>query len=91
MMSIKSTNDSPTLHQKVTAITQEYFGPATERFMSRQITAHLDKPASELVPEDLPTLITWTKVTLAHLTEDHTLVDDYVRKMTALMDTLKEG
>lgn len=89
MMSTKSTPHTPNLYDRVVVITQAYFGPATERFLSRQITSHLDKPADRLTRDDLPTLVTWTKLTLAHLTEDVAMIDDYEHQMTALIDSLK--
>ena len=90
MMSANRLSTARSLYEQVSQITREYFGPATDRFLPRQITSHLDKPADQLVPEDLPVLLTWTKVTLAHATEDTLIIDDYVHKMTALIDSLKK-
>ena len=72
------------IYQEVIAITEEYLGPASERFLARHITFHLNKSPENPTPEDLPTLIEWTKVTLGQLTEDRTMVDDYITKMNRL-------
>jgi hypothetical protein len=90
MMNANRLSNAHSLYDQVSQITREYFGPVTDRFLSRQITSHLDKPADQLLPEDLPVLLTWTKLTLAHVTEDTDIIDDYVRKMTALIDSLKK-
>jgi hypothetical protein len=73
------------LYRQVTTITEEYLGPAAERFVSRQITFHLGKEPQELTGEDLPKLIEWTKVTLGLLTEDRTMIEEYALKMNKLV------
>ena len=75
------------LYRQVISITEEYLGPAAERFLARQILAHLDKDPSELVAEDLPKLIEWSRVTLSLLTDDRKLIEDYVTKMTRLINS----
>ncbi|MDF2461322.1 MAG: hypothetical protein K0S68_725 [Candidatus Saccharibacteria bacterium] len=72
------------LYQEVTAITEEYLGPAAERFVARQITFHLNKTPQELAVEDIPKLIEWTKVTLGLLTEDRQMIEDFGNKMSRL-------
>jgi hypothetical protein len=72
------------LYLQVTAITEEYLGPAAERFVARQITFHLNKTPQELEVEDIPKLIEWTKVTLGLLTEDRKMIEDFGNKMARL-------
>jgi len=72
------------LYQKVTDITEEYMGPATERFLIRHIMYHLNKSPQELTDDDIPTLIEWTRATLGLLTEDRDIIDEYVLKMSKL-------
>jgi hypothetical protein len=74
------------LYLAVTGITEEYLGPAAERFVARQVSFHLDKAPQDLTIDDLPKLIEWTKITLGLLTEDRGLVDEYARKMSALIE-----
>jgi hypothetical protein len=74
------------LYQQVTKVTEEYLGPAAERFVARQVSFHLGKLPQELSHEDLPKLIEWAKVTLGLLTEDRKLVDEYAYKLTQLSD-----
>jgi hypothetical protein len=73
------------LSEQVVAITQEYLGPASERFIHRLISTHLDKDPSQLTARDLPKLTEWVKVSLGMLTEDKRLVDDCERKILKLI------
>jgi hypothetical protein len=72
------------LYQQVTQITEEYLGPAAERFVTRQITFHLNKQPQELLPDDIPKLVEWTRVTFGLLTEDQRVVDEYTHKLQRL-------
>jgi hypothetical protein len=72
------------LYREITRVTEEYLGPAAERFIARQVASHLGKSPQELIPEDLSKLIEWAKVTLALLTEDHQVVEEYERRLSEL-------
>jgi hypothetical protein len=74
------------LYNRVTGITEEYLGPAAERFVARQITFHLGKAPEELNQADLPKLIQWTKVTFSLLTEDRNAIEEYIHKMEQLVN-----
>lgn len=74
------------LYDQVVSITQEYLGPATDRFLVRQITNHLGKSPQELTKSDIPTLVEWTKATLALLTEDRDMVEEYASKISRLAE-----
>lgn len=78
---------TPGLYEKVTFITEEYLGPATERFLVRQITFHLGKTPQELQMGDLPKLIEWAKVTLGLLTEDRDMIEEFAEKIGRLVET----
>jgi hypothetical protein len=72
------------LLSQVISITQDYLGPASERFIKRLINFHLDKEPEELQKKDLPTLAEWIKVSLGLLTEDRTMVDECERRVMEL-------
>jgi hypothetical protein len=74
------------LYDQVAIITQEYLGPATDRFLIRQITNHLGKSPQELTAADIPVLVEWTKATLALLTEDREMVEEYADKLSRLAE-----
>jgi hypothetical protein len=72
------------LSDQVVEITQEYLGPAAERFITRLINFHLKKEPFELEKADLKKLSEWVKVSLGLLTEDKNIVDECERKILKL-------
>jgi hypothetical protein len=79
-----TTEQTGQLYRDVVKITEEYLGPAAERFIGRQVIAHLNKPPDKLINADLPKLTEWVKVTVSILTENHQLVDEYAAKLEQL-------
>ncbi len=72
------------LCNQVIGITEDYLGPAADRFIRRQITFHLDKKPEDLSTSDIPKLAEWVKVSLALLTQDRTMVDKCEKEIMAL-------
>lgn len=72
------------LYDKVVDVTRQYFGPAAERFVSRQISSHLHKRPEQLQAKDLAALIDWIGLTMALLIEDQSIINHYVADLTAL-------
>lgn len=72
------------LYEQVVDITTSYLGPATERFITRQIKTHLHKEPEELTEEDLEKLVDWLKIAIALLTEDEDIVRDFTNSLMAL-------
>lgn len=72
------------LYKQVIAVTSDYLGPAAPRFIDRQIANHLSKTPNELVPQDMPTLINWTRSALALLTDDHKIINEFADRLGAL-------
>ncbi|HSX48320.1 MAG TPA: hypothetical protein VLF41_02355 [Candidatus Nanoarchaeia archaeon] len=72
------------LYEDIILITEDYLGPAAQRFIDRQITFHLDKKPEQINKADLPKLAEWVKVSLALLTEDRALVDGFSERINAL-------
>jgi hypothetical protein len=77
---------SDTLYAEVVSITEQYLGPAAPRFITRQIAFHLGKDPHQLNHQDIPKLVEWTRVTLAMLTEDKDIVEEYACRVSALGD-----
>lgn len=75
---------SNSLYQNVVSITQDYLGPAAERFIERQIEVHLQKNPRDLKKGDLAPLIDWIELAMALLTDNHKIVDEYVSSLTQL-------
>lgn len=72
------------LYQQVVKVTQDYLGPAAERFVTRQIQTHLHKQPEQLTENDLAGLVDWIKVAIALLTEDGKMVDDFTNALLRL-------
>lgn len=70
-----------TLYQDVVRVTYEYFGPATDRFVTRQIRNHLDKDPEQLREKDLARLIDWIAIAMATLNEDQALITRYITEL----------
>ncbi|HSH31386.1 MAG TPA: hypothetical protein VK963_01835 [Candidatus Saccharimonadales bacterium] len=77
---------SSPVYQEALTITKDYLGPAAERFINRQIAFHLGKTPEQLQPADIPQLTEWVKVSIAVLTEDKTMVDDFSARILSLVE-----
>ena len=67
--------------ERVLAVTEDYLGPASERFLQRQIQFHLHKTPEELTETDIPKLAEWIKVSITVLTAKKTLVDEFDKRI----------
>lgn len=81
---IKVGRMSEVLYYKLVEIGVECLGPATQRWFPYLITAHLNKPAYEIQPADLPKLCLWAKITAALYTEDEKLIESFTGQIEAL-------
>ena len=72
------------VYKQVSDITRDYLGPATERFLDRQITFHLKKDPRRLTTDDIPKLAEWVKVSIAILTDDRSTVDEFSSRINKL-------
>ena len=72
------------IYNQVVSVTEEYLGPAAERFIQRMVSFHLDKEPASLVGRDIPRLTEWVKVALGLLTDDKRLVDECEAKLLKL-------
>ncbi|MEX0748565.1 MAG: hypothetical protein WD467_00360 [Candidatus Saccharimonadales bacterium] len=74
------------IYQKALRVTSDYLGPAADRFLRRQISFHLEKEPEHLTPADVPLLAEWVKVSIAILTEDKQMVDEFGKRFKALVE-----
>jgi len=72
------------LYEKVVEISQDFLGPAGERFIRRQIATHLDIEPENLRKRDIEPLVDWVRLTFALLTDNSTHVDAFAQRLTAL-------
>jgi hypothetical protein len=72
------------LYDDVVELAKPYLGPASERFVSRQITGHLKIEESQLSAQDLEELAKWCYVS-GKLVMD----DDEAREFSSKVQALK--
>jgi hypothetical protein len=75
---------SKTLYKRAVDISEDYLGPAGERFMRRQISTHLGKEPGELDKKDIDELVNWVRLTFALLTDDSRMIDAFSERLTLL-------
>jgi hypothetical protein len=72
------------IYDNLINLTEPYLGPSSERFIDRQIRHHLNKEPHKVRSNDIPQLINWIKLSMALLTEDKTLINNYIRSIKSL-------
>jgi hypothetical protein len=80
MIAVASVN----LYSQINDIIENYLGPATNRFVERQVKFHLHKKPEQLKAHDIPQLTEWIKVSMALLTEDKSAIDECEQQLLAL-------
>lgn len=83
--------DRYSLHEQVIEITTDYLGPASKRFVDRQITSHLGKAPEKLKRSDISKLVRWMEAAVSLLTRDDKIVKEYVGKLNGLANGSKRG
>lgn len=78
------TGTSISLYEQAVDISEEYLGPAAERFMRRQISTHLGIKPEKLSNADLPQLIKWVSLAFAVLSNNADDLDDYTKNLLSL-------
>jgi hypothetical protein len=72
------------LYDRAVSVTEEYLGPAGERFIRRQISAHLNIKPEQLDKKNLPKLIDWASISFALLTSDKTDIESFTKDLRSL-------
>lgn len=80
---MQMTVKSP-VYNKAVQITEEYLGPAGERFLRRQIETHLKIEPEQLQKQNIPKLLDWTTIAFALLTSDEADIDGYRKELGEL-------
>lgn len=80
---------SSSLFTQVVRVSEEYLGPAGERFMRRQVTTHLGIEPEELNRRHLPQLVEWIRLAFAMLSNDKKEVEEFSRSLLELSKTTK--
>ncbi|HEX8227493.1 MAG TPA: hypothetical protein VF572_06520 [Candidatus Saccharimonadales bacterium] len=77
-----TTTDS--LYDKTVQVTEEFLGPAGERFIRRQITTHLNIPPEDLDTGNLSKLIEWSSIAFALMTNNAKDIDSFKQELKSL-------
>lgn len=72
------------VYEEVVTIAKDYLGPAAERFVTRQVSFHLNKKPEELTKTDIPKVAEWMKVSLTMLTQDKKMVEEAAKRIEQL-------
>lgn len=73
-----------TLYNKTVRVSEEYLGPAAERFIRRQITTHLDIEPEKLDQKNLSKLIDWSSIAFALMTKNSHDIDSFTQDLKSL-------
>ena len=79
-----TTSVKKTVYDQVVEVTSDFLGPAAERFVAREVEAHLGKKPQDLTKADVAKLHDWSKLAIALLTEDKKLVEEYSANLLAI-------
>lgn len=72
------------LYDQAIHISEEYLGPAGERFMRRQISTHLGIKPESLKQNHLPQLVTWVGLAFALLTNNPEEQEGFTHSLLSL-------
>jgi hypothetical protein len=87
----RQVRGSNSIYKSVVEITHEYLGPAADRFISRQVRNHLHKEPEKLTRADLSRLVDWIRVTVALLTDDSKLIEEYIEQLQQLSNNAQKA
>lgn len=79
-----SMSDKTIIYEEAVKITEEYLGPAGERFLRRQITTHLDIEPESLHKKDITKLVDWSSIAFALLTDNDKDLEQFRKKLRSL-------
>lgn len=77
---------SNNLYQKAVRVTEEYLGPAGERFIRRQIETHLKIQPETLQKKNLPKLINWSSIAFAVITNNSEEINAFTNDLKSLTE-----
>jgi hypothetical protein len=80
-------SDQNSFYQAIVEISEDYFGPASRRFINRIALSHLGKPGERLTQKDLPELITWVQLAASVMTDNSEAIEEYIGRLRSLLGT----
>lgn len=84
-----TSQKSNTLYSELIDVFYDYLGPAAQRFLDREIEAHLGKKPDDITREDIPKIHEWSRLAIALLAEDQQTVNNFSESIMALAKNYK--
>ena len=72
------------VYKEVVDVFYDYLGPAAERFLDREIEAHLHKKPEDITKSDIAKIHEWSRLAIALLAEDEKTVEDFSESLLAI-------
>ncbi len=69
------------LRDEVVKIVNDYLGPASERFVDRNIRTHLGKEPEDLSKEDILKMCNWMKISLSIISSNAQIAQEAVDRI----------
>lgn len=73
-----------TLYHKAVKVSEDYLGPAGERFIRRQISTHLQIDPEKLDKKSLSKLIDWSVIAFSLITNSTNDIDAFTKDLKSL-------
>lgn len=80
----KTMRKQDTVHDEVIAVTYDYLGPSSRRFVTKLAKSHLDKKPAEITREDINELHKWGVKAFALIADDDQIIDEFSTRLLAL-------
>lgn len=72
------------LYEQVVDVVYDFLGPAAQRFVDREIQAHIGINPEDITRADIDKLHEWCKLAIAMLSDDEVTVERFSQKLLAL-------
>ena len=74
------------LYTEIVDVLYEFLGPASERFLDREIKAHLQKEPEHITKEDIVKIHEWSRLAIALLAEDQQTVETFSKNLLSIAE-----
>lgn len=72
------------VYEEIVEVLYDFLGPASERFLDREIESHLKKKPEDITKADIPKIHEWSRLAIALLAEDQKTVDEFSKSLLAI-------
>lgn len=72
------------LYDQAVLVSEEYLGPAGERFIRRQISTHLKIEPETLEKKNVPKLVNWSSIAFALLTNNPDDLESFTQDLKSI-------